>query len=437
MTILEKNIIAAALDSENYPESAALLTSGITAKHFSDQYGRTIFTLLQRIVNRGHIVDNVTLSNEAEHVPVEERQIVKNLIDEIAVTFAPGSMLPQYMEQLREEYRQRHVADALRKALNAISNNEDYEEYLADAFCTTTQSTEQYIHDMDYIMPAVIDDLCNDVTGIKTGFTMLDKYTNGFAAGDLVIIGAYTGMGKSAFAVNMAANMARMGNNILFFTAEMSGTEVSTRMLCAEAEINKDQLRYCSSHPDTAVTMEVLTHATTIADKIASWGITICDKSGITITELESICMMQKTTKKIDCIFVDYLQIIESDRRHNQRSDEVAYLSRRLKRLAQRMECPVIAMVQMNRELAQSYDHVPKLHQIRESAAIEQDANTVLLLHREKAFAPMDVNVPTNEAELYIAKQRNGIGAGRIVLDYAPQITRFYDAGKMPSKFKK
>ena len=260
------------------------------------------------------------------------------------------------------------------------------------------------------------------VTGLPTGFTDLDYKTAGLQKSDLILVAARPSMGKTAFVLNILDNVGvRKKRPCMIFSLEMSREQLVNRMLSMESLVDADKLRKGS------LTDQDWTELINATDKVSDGTITIDDTPGITVAELRSKCRKQKVEHGLDLIVIDYLQLMSGSGRRSSdsRQQEISDISRSLKALAREMDCPVVALSQLSRAPEQRPDHRPMLSDLRESGAIEQDADIVMFLYRDDYYNK-DTEHP-NEAEVIIAKQRNG-PIGTVTLLWQPEYTRFVNA---------
>ena len=254
-------------------------------------------------------------------------------------------------------------------------------------------------------------------TGMSTGFTQLDEYTSGFQAGDLIVLAGRPSMGKTALGLAIAQFAALSGRKpVSFFSMEMSADQLAQRLLCAQSGVDSQRLRRRMLSEED---MHQLLDACADFEQAP---IFIDDTPGMTVMELRASARRLKQRHDIQAVFVDYLQLMYTPRAEN-RQVEIATISRNLKSLGRELNIPIIAMAQLNRMPEGRQDKRPLMSDLRESGAIEQDADVVLLIHREEYYKPEDESVK-NRAELIIAKQRNG-PTGSLILHFDKKLTRF------------
>lgn len=274
-----------------------------------------------------------------------------------------------------------------------------------------------------------IDDRINrggGIGGISTGLRDLDSQTGGLHDSELVILAARPSMGKTALAANIAENVAMKNRQAVFFVSlEMSRLELAERMLCSHGRINGHNLRNgLLSQTERRKLIES-------SSELSQAPIFIDDTPSRTITEIAAAARRLKRRSDLRLVVIDYLQLIEPDNNKDQRQEQVAKIARRLKGMARELKVPVLCLSQLNRQAEASKDNRPKLSHLRESGAIEQDADVVMFVHREEYYATNqeDREKLRGKAELIIAKQRNG-PIGDVPVTWIQQHTRFEDRAK-------
>jgi replicative DNA helicase len=257
------------------------------------------------------------------------------------------------------------------------------------------------------------------VTGVPSGFKDLDDLTTGFQKGDLVVIGGRPSMGKTAFSLNVAQYVGlEMKEPVAIFSLEMSKEQLALRMLCSEAKVNSNSIR------KGFIKKEDWHKLTSAASNLTSAPIFIDDSSAITVLELRAKARRLKMEHGLSLIIVDYLQLMKGKGSFERREQEISDISRSLKALAKELGVPVIAVSQLNRSVESRKPPKPMLADLRESGAIEQDADVILFLYRDEVY---NKDNPANKgkAEVDIAKQRNGPAGVTVHLAYISSCTRF------------
>ncbi|MFH1025447.1 MAG: replicative DNA helicase [Nitrospirota bacterium] len=254
------------------------------------------------------------------------------------------------------------------------------------------------------------------ITGVSSGFRDLDDLTTGFQKGDLIIVGGRPSMGKTAFALNIAQHVGlELRETVAIFSLEMAREQLAIRMLCAEAMVNSNSIR------KGFIKKEDWHKLTSAASNLTGAPIFIDDTSGITVLELRAKARRLKIEHGLSLVIVDYLQLMRGKGSFERREQEISDISRSLKGLAKELSVPVIAVSQLNRSVEQRRPPTPILADLRESGAIEQDADVIIFLYREEIY---NKEAKKGHSEVIIAKQRNG-PTGTINLAFMSTCTRF------------
>ncbi len=263
------------------------------------------------------------------------------------------------------------------------------------------------------------------ITGLSTGFVDLDRKTSGLQKSDLILIAGRPAMGKTAFSINICQNVAIRSNaSVAIFSLEMSKDQLVQRMLSAESHIEIQKIRNGQLNEDE---WPKLANA---MGPLAQSRIFIDDTPGINVMDMKAKCRRLKMEHGLDLVMIDYLQLMDSHIKSDSRQQEISAISRALKILAREMDCPVIALSQLSRAPELRADHRPILSDLRESGAIEQDADIVMFLYRDEYYHP-DSEMK-NMGEVIIAKQRNG-STGTIELAWLGPFTKFANLEKYRS----
>lgn len=263
------------------------------------------------------------------------------------------------------------------------------------------------------------------LTGIPSGFRDLDALTSGLQASDLILVAARPSMGKTAFTLNIAANVAlKSKKTVAFFSLEMSKQQLVQRMLCSEGGIDSQKLK------NGDLSNEDWDKLVRTADRVSSAPLYIDDTAGITVMELRSKARRLKAEQGLDLIIIDYLQLMQGRGRggSDNRQQEISEISRSLKAVARELNVPVIALSQLSRSVESRQIKRPMLSDLRESGSLEQDADIVMFLYREDYYDPETTN--KNITEVIVAKHRNG-PVDTIKMFFTKQFTRFNDLSKM------
>ncbi|HKN68447.1 MAG TPA: replicative DNA helicase [Gemmatimonadaceae bacterium] len=405
---------------------------------------RRIFRAMIAIAERGGVVDPLTLSEELSRRSELEASGGKDYVG-FLVDVVPTAANIDYHAQIVKE-------KALRRRLIEVSTiivQEAYEsqltsfELLDDAEAKIFQvaqarAREGFTRIKELLWPTMerIEALQhggNTVTGVASGFSDLDDLTSGFQPADLVIVAARPSMGKTAFCLNIAQHASIVDQvPVAFFSLEMSKESLVQRMLTAEARIDAQRLRKGMLRDDD---FPRLARAAGILSSAPVW---IDDTPGITLLEMRSKARRLKAESGIKMVIVDYLQLMQGPTNSESRQQEVSQISRGLKALAKELSVPVIALSQLSRAPEQrTGEHKrPQLSDLRESGAIEQDADLIMFLYRQEMYdGPLDKdgNSLEGKAEVIIGKQRNG-PTGVVNLHFHKQYTRFENYSKRGSE---
>ena len=406
----------------------------LTSSMFYDEKNAKIFEVLSSLRNKEIAVDITTVTNELEKngnglSTVGGYSYLTEVIDSVAT---PAN-INYYINIIFEKF-------ILRTLINKSSNiiEECYDE--SEDLNTIVENAEKSILEVNSgrmvkeikpiqeVLVKAQQELeflaknGGDVTGVPTGFYDLDKRTTGFHGNELIIIAGRPGMGKSALAINMATNMAvNYKKSVALFNLEMGSTQIVNRMISSVGQINSQKLRTGKlDHTDWKKYNETLS-------LLADTKFFIDDTPGITVSEIRSKCRRLKNSDKgLDCIIIDYLQLISSSNKYSgQRTNEVSEISRDLKKLAMELEVPVIALAQLSRGVEQREDKRPLMSDLKESGSIEQDADIVMFLYCDDYYKFKSKDRPQlSPTELIISKHRSG-GTGTIDLIFERTYTNF------------
>ena len=317
---------------------------------------------------------------------------------------------------------------------NAISNRcfedrgevENVIEFAQSAIFELSEGkTKQAFYPISKIIESNIDALEERqgnralVTGVTTGFSKLDALTSGFQNSDLIIVAGRPAMGKTALALNMARNAAIEGGvPVAIFSLEMSKEQLSLRMLCAEARVDSSRIR------SGFLNKEDWNRITDAAGRLTEAPLFIDDSPDISTTSIRTKSMRMKLDKGLGMIIIDYLQLMRGNANIERRDLEISDISRSLKMLAKELNVPVIALSQLNRKLEERSDKRPQLSDLRESGALEQDADLVAFIYRDEVYNRDENNPHRGTAEIILSKQRNG-PTGVAPLAFLKTYTRF------------
>ena len=413
----------------------AIMTASevITSEDFyQSQYG-VLFDAMLELYNEGKPVDLVTLQARLREkdVPPEisSLEFVRDLLDAVPTS----ANVRHYATIVQEKSMLRKLIKVNEDIANtcylAREKTEDILEETEKKIFDLLQyrSTGDFVPIKQVVLNALdkIEKASKNkgtVTGIPTGFIDLDYKTSGFQPSDLILIAARPSMGKTAFVLNVAQHMAfKEGKTVAIFSLEMSKEQLVNRLFSLESKVDSQALRTGNlTDEDWAKLIEG-------AAVVGKSNLIIDDTPGISIAELRSKCRKFKLEHDLGIIIIDYLQLMSGGKHSESRQQEISEISRSLKAVARELNVPVVALSQLSRAVEQRPDHRPMLSDLRESGAIEQDADVVMFLYRDDYY-----NKDTdkkNIAEVIIAKQRNG-PIGTVELVWLPNYTKFANMKK-------
>ena len=406
----------------------------LTEKDFYREDNRLIFVAIVSLFNRGEPIDIITVKAELESMGNFDKvggiEYLAELPDKVPTT----ANVTKYIKIVEEKSTIRELIKAANEIIDlgydSTENVDDIIDGAEKKIFDTIQnkSRNSYSAFKDVLVDSFtnLEELYNrkqHITGVPTGFTELDYKTAGFHGSELILIAARPAMGKSAFALNIAANAALKANTpVAIFSLEMSKEQLVNRILCSEAMVDSNKVRTGKLEEGDWVKL-----AESIGP-LSEAQIYIDDTPGISITEIRSKCRKLKMEKNIGMVIIDYLQLVQaSSRRNGSREQEISEISRSLKILAKELGVPVIALSQLSRAVEQRIDHRPMLSDLRESGAIEQDADLVMFLYRDDYYNPESEK--KDIAEVIIAKHRGG-STGTLDLLWLGNYTKFVNLEK-------
>lgn len=388
-----------------------------------------IFQTMLDLSDKGNAIDVVTVTEELSARKELEDVGGLSYLMELANAVPTAANVSYYAKIVEEKsILRRLIRTATKIVEESFTREDEVEELLSEAEkrimeVANRKNAGDFKHVKDVLVETYdkIEQLQNrsgDVTGIPTGFMDLDRMTAGFQRNDLIIVAARPSVGKTAFALNIAQNVAvKARENVAIFSLEMGAEQLVMRMLCAEGNIDAQVLR------TGALTAEDWSKLTIAMGTLSNAGIYIDDTPGIRVNEIRAKCRRLAQEKGLGMVVIDYLQLIQgSGRRGENRQQEVSEISRSLKALARELHVPVIALSQLSRGVEQRQDKRPMMSDIRESGSIEQDADIVAFLYRDDYYDKETEN--KNMIEIIIAKQRNG-PTGTVTLAFKKEFNKF------------
>jgi replicative DNA helicase len=418
------------LDQDAALRGAELLDDSL----FYREGHRRLFRAMRRLIERRVVIDHVTLRDELERKGELEAAGGEVYLAELIDAAVTAANLEAHAAIVREKAVLRNLIEASTAIVSrayegSLAASELLDEAESRIFqISQYRKAEGFSRLKEMLWPTMerIERLHHEgkqVTGVPSGFKDLDELTTGFQPSDLVIVAARPSMGKTAFCLNIAAHAAETGHGVAIFSLEMSKESLVQRLLCAEARVDSQRVRR-GSLSDTDFTM--LARAAGVLSSCPIW---IDDTPALTLLEMRSKARRLRLENEVKLIVLDYLQLMRSPAYAENRVQEISDISRSLKALARELEIPVLALSQLSRASEQrGGERKPILSDLRDSGAIEQDADVVLFIHRPEMYEPMDKEGNSNEgkAELIVAKHRNGPTA-TITVAFQGHYSRFVD----------
>ncbi|MGO4889043.1 replicative DNA helicase [Anaerobacillus sp. MEB173] len=425
-------------------EEQAIVTASerLAPEDFYRAAHQKIYTVMLDLAEKGEPVDLITVTAELQDRKWLEEIGGVSYLSDVANAVPTAANIDYYCQIVEEKSTLRRlIRVATTIAADSYTAEEEVDSILNDAEKTILEvahrkNTSAFISIKDVLVETydnieMLQNRQGDITGIPTGFIELDRMTAGFQRNDLIIVAARPSVGKTAFALNIAQNVAtKTDENVAIFSLEMGAAQLVTRMLCAEGNIDAQRMR------TGQLQEEDWTRLTMAMGSLSKAGIYIDDTPGIRVNDIRAKCRRLKQEKGLGMILIDYLQLIRGNGRSGEnRQQEVSEISRSLKALARELEVPVIALSQLSRGVESRQDKRPMMSDIRESGSIEQDADIVAFLYRDDYYDKETEN--QNIIEIIIAKQRNG-PVGTVELAFVKEYNKFvnlerrHDESSMP-----
>lgn len=377
---------------------------------FYNDIHKKIFNIMVRMFTNNETVDIITVGNEAYETGVFETSVMaKTYLKGMMENVPSVSNIASYCKIIEDKFYLRSLIETAQDIIEKAAATVDAENLLdiaeqkiydirkGKASNGLTKIDEIIIESYDRLQKISGTDK-EKFLGSKTGFALLDSYTTGLNKSDLIILAARPGMGKSAFALNVARNMCKSSDKeVAIFSLEMGKEQLVTRMLSSESLVNNNSLR------SGMLEVEDWTKLAEGARALSELPIYIDDSAGLTVPQMKA---KLRRMRNLGLVIIDYLQLMESPNRHTNRVTEVSEITRQLKLMAKELDVPVICLSQLARGPENRTDHRPLLADLRESGSIEQDADIVMFLYREGYYDKMNPN--QGDSECIVAKNRHG-----------------------------
>lgn len=430
----EKALLGAMLIYPNAIKTA--FESGLSSNAFFTPANQIIYSTMLELYEQGKPIDGTGLATRLSDKQLLNKVGNLDYLLELAQSAISGANVKYYVDLVVDKATARSlILTAQKIAETGFEGTDDLDDYLDLAekeimHVTRTRRTSEF-RDAKEVVATVMDTISkmsaqkSNITGIKTSYKALDNTTNGLQRGDLIILAARPSMGKTAFALNLGVQVARHNQlPVALFSLEMPAEQLISRMLSATSMVSGSQLRsgYLSNSE-----WNMLNEA---ASELRNLPIFIDDTPSIKVAEIFSKCRKLRAEHGLGLIIVDYIQLISGSNKNSEnRQQEVSEISRSLKSLAREMQVPVIALSQLSRLVERREDKRPMLSDLRESGALEQDADIVMFLYRDEYYQREKGESGQEKIEVDIAKHRNG-PTRRIELAFDRTINAFYNYAK-------
>ena len=409
-------------------EAIITVTETIQPEDFYKEAHKIIYECMMKLNNKNEPIDLITLTEELRKQGHLEDVGGISYITSLSTIVPTTSNVKYYSDIVKEKSVLRKLIKVSNDILNlgydsSIKVEDILEKAEKQIFDISQEKSSEDFQSINSVLMDTYDMIerlytnKEEITGITSGFEDLNKKINGLQRTDLILIAARPAMGKTAFSLNLVQNAALKGNaSVAVFSLEMSKEQLVQRMLSAQSHVELKKIKTGNldenDWPRIIDAMSVLSNANIYID----------DTPGIKISELRSKCRKLKIEKGLDLILIDYLQLMEGDNNNESRQQEISKISRSLKIIAKELNCPVVALSQLSRAPEQRSDHRPMLSDLRESGAIEQDADIVMFLYRDEYYHPDSER--KNIGEVIIAKNRHG-ETGSVELVWLGEIQKF------------
>lgn len=415
-------------------EAIGVATENIISDDFYQPDLKSIFEAILELYQDKRPVDLVTLQDKLNSKHELEQVGGIEYLSKLAMSVPTSAHIEHYAKIVKEKAILRSLIRAGQDIVNdGYMGKDDITDILNDAeekiFNIIQGRNSGEFSQVNELLGKTLDMIAEAsknkgaVTGLPTGFHDLDVITAGFQPSDMILVAARPSMGKTALAINIAQTAATRHNKVVaVFSLEMAKEQLVRRMLCTEGPVDAGKVRVGDLNEDEWLK---LIEASSIIERAP---IFIDDTPGITVAEMKAKCRKLKLEKGLDLIVVDYLQLMSGNKKTESRQQEISEISRSLKGLAREMDAPVVALSQLSRACETRVDHRPILSDLRESGAIEQDADVVMFLYRDEYYHKEESKF-AGLGEVIIAKQRNG-QTGSIYLRWFGQFTKFANLDK-------
>ncbi|AUB31088.1 replicative DNA helicase [Spiroplasma floricola] len=432
----EKAILAIAMHS---PKASFDILTQLNSEDFSLEKHQIIFEAINEVSQNSQ---NITITKLAEFL--EDKKTLEKIggvsyLSDVSGYFYTDEGFEDYVEIVFKN----SIGRQLDRALIHIKQLRDSKSPIDEVFVIAQQKilnikTDIKKDDATAVKETIVDVIKKIealekngglVNGVPSGFSDLDQITNGWQKGDFIILAARPSMGKTAFALNLAVNAAERQKGVAFFSLEMPKEQLVQRILSSVSGIDSSSLRNAQG-----LTTEKWTRITAGGEQIKNMNIVIDDTPGINVLQLQSKLRKMKRDFGVEICFIDYLQLISSmTNRFDSRQNEVAAISRHLKKIARELNMPIVCLSQLSRSVEKREEKTPLMSDLRDSGAIEQDADIIIFLYRDAYYKTKEYSVasddPTDETDIIISKHRNG-ATGLVKVNFLRSYGKFIDQSK-------
>jgi len=412
----------------------------VRSDQFYSDVHAIVFDAIGAIQQAGGYVDPVTVAGKLDELKKLEEVGGVPFVAELLETVPHAAHAIEYAKQIRRKWMQRELVQACENGIRRCYERGDVDEAIArtesEVFAILEHNASRQTMEMGQILAAAMDrisarmELGGAISGISTGFSGLDLLTNGLQQTELIVLAARPAMGKTAFVCNICDWAASNGTTTAIFSLEQSRLELAERFLAIRSRLDGHKLRSGRLEPDER-------HALLDAiPGLEALPLLIADDSNVNVSQIEAVCRRLKRQRRLNnrdvnplgLVVIDYLQLIQPSDKRAPREQQIAEITRRLKGMAKLLDVPVVALSQLNRGNEKRLDKRPVLSDLRESGAIEQDADIVMFLHRPEVYNPSE---RPGVCEVIVAKHRSG-PVGVVNLAWRSASMRFEDLSPVP-----
>ncbi|HON03967.1 MAG TPA: replicative DNA helicase [Fervidobacterium sp.] len=419
------------------PERLDQIVSIVNSSDFYDVKNRYIFSAIEQLHDESLPIDIISVCDKLKAQGTLDKVGGELYVAQLADGVPTSAHAEMYAQIIRDKAILRELISAGSQIVETAYSDSNVDEILDQSEriifrIAESRATKSYIdirnaltdvfEHLEELRDKRAKGLGGFVTGIPTGFKKLDEVTSGFHKSDLVIVAARPSVGKTAFALSLAKNMAMIGEaSVGIFSLEMSREQLIQRLLCMESLVDLQKVRRGWLNDEEWKRLMLG------ASNLMKSNIIVDDESNLEPRVLRAKARRMKKEYNVDAIFIDYLQLMSlEDGKRDSRQQEISEISRSLKLLARELDISIVALSQLSRAVEQREDKRPRLSDLRESGAIEQDADVVIFLYRDEYYKKQNLDLP-HETEVIIGKQRNG-PIGTVTLMFNPSFTNFFES---------